>query len=68
MSWKSKLQKLMMNQVLRLLKIGTLCGLILLEELEIKFNVKFTLNELLNIKKIKNIKNILSVRSTSICE
>jgi acyl carrier protein len=37
-------------------------GLILFEELESKFNVKFTLNELLNIKKIKDIKNILSVR------
>lgn len=40
-------------------------GLILFEELESKFNVKFTLNELLNIKKIKDIKNILSVRSAS---
>ena len=37
-------------------------GLILFEELETKFEVKFTLNELLNIKKIKDIKNILSVR------
>jgi acyl carrier protein len=41
-------------------------GLILFEELESKFNVKFTLNELLNIKKIKDIKNILSVRGASI--
>ena len=39
--------------------------LILFEELESKFNVKFTLNELLNIKKIKDIKNILSVRGAS---
>ena len=37
-------------------------GLVLFEELETKFEVKFTLNELLNIKKIKDIKNILSVR------
>ena len=36
--------------------------LVLFEELETKFEVKFTLNELLNIKKIKDIKNILSVR------
>ena len=40
-------------------------GLILFEELESKFNVKFTLNELLNIKKIKDIKNILTVRGAS---
>ena len=40
-------------------------GLILFEELESKFNVKFTLTELLNIKKIKDIKNILSVRGAS---
>jgi acyl carrier protein len=40
-------------------------GLILFEELESKFNVKFTLNELLNIKKIKDIKNILFVRGAS---
>ena len=40
-------------------------GLILFEELESKFNVKFTLNELLNIKKIKDIKNILSGRGAS---
>lgn len=37
-------------------------GLVLFEELETKFEVKFSLNELLNIKKIKDIKNILSVR------
>ena len=37
-------------------------GLVLFEELETKFEVKFTLNELLNIKKIKDMKNILSVR------
>jgi acyl carrier protein len=43
-------------------------GLILFEELESKFNVKFTLNELLNIKKIKDIKNILSVRGASFNE
>ena len=40
-------------------------GLILFEELETKFNVKFTLNELLNVKKISDIKNILSVRGAS---
>lgn len=68
MSWKYKLQKLMMNQVRRLLKIGTLRGLILFEELETKFSVKFTLNELLNIKKIKDIKGILSIRGASIAE
>jgi acyl carrier protein len=43
-------------------------GLILFEELESKFNVKFTLNELLNVKKIKDIKNILSVRGASLDE
>jgi acyl carrier protein len=43
-------------------------GLILFEEIETKFNVKFTLNELLGIKKIKDIKNILSLRGTSIDE
>jgi acyl carrier protein len=43
-------------------------GLILFEELESKFNVKFTLNELLNIKKIKDIKNILSVRGATLNE
>jgi acyl carrier protein len=43
-------------------------GLILFEELESKFNVKFTLNELLNVKKIKDIKNILSVRGASLNE
>lgn len=37
-------------------------GLVLFEELESKFNVKFTLNELLEIKKIKDIRNILSLR------
>ena len=41
-------------------------GLVLFEELETKFEVKFTLNELLNIKKIKDIKNILSVRGVSV--
>jgi acyl carrier protein len=40
-------------------------GLILFEELETKFDVKFTLNELLNVKKIRDIKNILSVRGAS---
>jgi acyl carrier protein len=43
-------------------------GLILFEELESKFNVKFTLNELLNIKRIKDIKNILSIRGASFNE
>jgi acyl carrier protein len=43
-------------------------GLILFEELEREFNVKFTLNELLNIKNIKDIKRILSVRGASITE
>jgi acyl carrier protein len=43
-------------------------GLILFEELERKFNVKLTLNELLNIKKIKDIKGILSVRGASLSE
>jgi acyl carrier protein len=43
-------------------------GLILFEELESKFNVKFTLNELINVKKIKDIKNILSVRGASLDE
>lgn len=37
-------------------------GLVLFEELERKFEVKFTLNELLKIKNIKDIKNILSLR------
>ena len=41
-------------------------GLVLFEELERKFEVKFTLNELLKIKKIKDIKNILSVRGVSV--
>jgi acyl carrier protein len=43
-------------------------GLILFEEIESKFNVKFTLNELLGIKKIKDIKNILSLRGASLDE
>ena len=43
-------------------------GLILFEELETKFNVKFTLNELLNVKTIKDIKNILSGRGASLNE
>jgi acyl carrier protein len=43
-------------------------GLILFEEIETKFNVKFTLNELLGIKKIKDIKNILSLRGASLDE
>jgi acyl carrier protein len=43
-------------------------GLILFEEIETKFNVKFTLNELLGIKKIKDIKNILSLRGASLNE
>jgi acyl carrier protein len=43
-------------------------GLILFEEIETKYNVKFTLNELLGIKKIKDIKNILSVRGASLDE
>ena len=37
-------------------------GLVLFEELERKFEVKFTLNELLKIKKIKDIKYTLSLR------
>jgi acyl carrier protein len=41
-------------------------GLVLFEELERKFEVKFTLNELLKIKNIKDIKNILSVRGVSV--
>lgn len=41
-------------------------GLILFDELESKFNVKFTLNELLTVKKIKNIKKILSIHGASI--
>lgn len=43
-------------------------GLILFEELETKFNVKFTLNDLLGVKKIKDIKNILSVRGALLDE
>lgn len=41
-------------------------GLILFDELESKFNVKFTLNELLTVKKIKDIKKILSIHGASI--
>ncbi len=41
-------------------------GLILFDELESKFNVKFTLNELLTVKKIKDIKRILSIHGASI--
>ena len=41
-------------------------GLVLFEELERKFEVKFTLNELLKIKNIKDIKNILSFRGVSV--
>jgi acyl carrier protein len=41
-------------------------GLVLFEELERKFEVKFTLNELLKIKKIKDFKNILSLRGVSV--
>ena len=43
-------------------------GLVLFEELETKFEVKFTLNDLLSIKKIKDIKNILSVRGVLVIE
>ena len=43
-------------------------GLVLFEELETKFEVKFTLNDLLHIKKIKDIKNILSVRGVLVIE
>ena len=42
--------------------------LVLFEELETKFEVKFTLNDLLHIKKIKDIKNILSVRGVLVIE
>lgn len=41
-------------------------GLILFDELESKFNVKFTLNELLTVKRIKDIKKILSIHGASI--
>lgn len=41
-------------------------GLILFDEFESKFNVKFTLNELLTVKKIKDIKKILSIHGASI--
>lgn len=43
-------------------------GLVLFEELETKFNVKFNLNELLNVKKVKDIRNILVSRGVSILE
>ncbi len=43
-------------------------GLILFEELESKFDVKFTLNELLKITKIRDIKNVLAIRGVSIDE
>jgi acyl carrier protein len=41
-------------------------GLVLFEELERKFEVKFTLNELLKIKNVKNIKDMLSLRGVSV--
>jgi acyl carrier protein len=41
-------------------------GLVLFEELERKYEVKFTLNELLKIKKITDIKYILSLRGVSV--
>jgi acyl carrier protein len=41
-------------------------GLVLFEELERKFEVKFTLNELLKIKNIKDIKDMLSLRGVSV--
>lgn len=41
-------------------------GLVLFEELERKFEVKFTLNEFLKIKKIKDIKYILSLGGVSV--
>ncbi|MGH9985937.1 MAG: acyl carrier protein [Nitrososphaeraceae archaeon] len=43
-------------------------GLVLFEELETKFDVKFNLNELLNVKKIKDIKDILISWGASIVE
>jgi len=43
-------------------------GLILFEELETKFDVKFTLNELLKITKIRDIKSVLAIRGVSIDE
>jgi acyl carrier protein len=41
-------------------------GLVLFEELERQFEVKFTLNELLSVRKVRDIKNILSVRGVSV--
>jgi acyl carrier protein len=41
-------------------------GLVLFEELEREFEVKFTLNELLKIKNIKDIKDMLSLRGVSV--
>jgi acyl carrier protein len=41
-------------------------GLVLFEELERKFEVKFTLNELLKIKNIKDIKEMLSLQGVSV--
>jgi len=40
--------------------------LVLFEELERQFEVKFTLNELLSVNKIDDIKNILSLRGMSV--
>jgi acyl carrier protein len=40
-------------------------GLVLFEELERKFEVKFTLNELLKIKNVKDIKDMLSLRGVA---
>jgi acyl carrier protein len=41
-------------------------GLVLFEELKRKFEVKFTLNELLKIKNIMDIKEMLSLRGVSV--
>jgi acyl carrier protein len=41
-------------------------GLVLFEELERQVEVKFTLNELLSVRKVRDIKNILSVRGVSV--
>jgi acyl carrier protein len=41
-------------------------GLVLFEELERKFEVKFTLNELLKIKNVKDIKEMLYLRGVSV--
>jgi acyl carrier protein len=41
-------------------------GLVLFEELERQFEVKFTLHELLSVRKVRDIKNILSVRGVSV--